>query len=522
MNKQKIQVFVPILFSVAVIMGMFIGYKLHSNMPNTKSFFGAIATQPQNEILHIIQQRYVDSVDNAKLSKASIDAILNELDPHSMYIPSQQLNEINEDLDGSFQGIGIEFNVLKDTVHVLHVVEGGPSEKAGFKTGDKILQVDKHNAVGIKNIEDFKNWVKGPKGTTVEIQIITGGKKISKKIKRDFIPLPSLDAFYMIDKNKGYIKLNRFSNNTYKEFFDALENLTQKGMNQLILDLRDNGGGILEEAIDIIDELVGGDQMIVYTNGLKNPKKEYKAKRKGIFEEGTIIVLLNENSASASEVIAGALQDLDRATIVGRRSFGKGLVQEQFSLSDGSALRLTTARYYTPLGRSIQKPYDRGIEAYASEVMNRFHLSGNADSSKNNNLEVYTTSKGKKLYGGGGITPDIVIPFNRFLLDTNLNVLYKNNLLGFFAYNYYMNHREEIKSFGNAETFNAQFNLDANTLSLLIKSAKSTAQFNDVQRQFIKQRFKALLGRMEWGQSASTLVLNTLDETYLKAVQSLN
>jgi carboxyl-terminal processing protease len=503
MNKQKIQVFVPILFSVAVIMGMFIGYKLHSNMPNTKSFFGAIATQPQNEILHIIQQRYVDSVDNAKLLKASIDAILNELDPHSMYIPSQQLNEINEDLDGSFQGVGIEFNILKDTVHVLHVVEGGPSEKAGIKTGDKILQVDKYNAVGIKNTEDFKNWVKGPKGTTVEIQIMTGGKKISKKIKRD-------------------IKLNRFSNNTYKEFFDALENLTQKGMNQLILDLRDNGGGILEEAIDIIDELVGGDQMIVYTNGLKNPKKEYKAKRKGIFEEGTIIVLLNENSASASEVIAGALQDLDRATIVGRRSFGKGLVQEQFSLSDGSALRLTTARYYTPLGRSIQKPYDRGIEAYASEVMNRFHLSGNADSNKNNSLEVYTTSKGKKLYGGGGITPDIVIPFNRFLLDTNLNVLYKNNLLGFFAYNYYMNHREKIKSFGNAETFNTQFNLDENTLNLLIKSAKSTAQFNDVQRQFIKQRFKALLGRMEWGQSASTLVLNTLDETYLKAVQSLN
>ena len=522
MNKQKIQVFVPILFSVAVIMGMFIGYKLHSNMPNTKSFFGAIATQPQNEILHIIQQRYVDSVDKAKLSKASIDAILNELDPHSMYIPSQQLNEINEDLDGSFQGIGIEFNILKDTVHVLHVVEGGPSEKAGIKTGDKILQVDKYNAVGIKNTEDFKKWVKGPKGTTVEIQIMTGGKKISKKIKRDFIPLPSLDAFYMIDKNKGYIKLNRFSNNTYKEFFDALQNLTKRGMKELILDLRDNGGGILEEAIDIIDELVGGDQLIVYTEGLKNPKKEYKAKRKGIFEDGKIVVILNENSASASEVIAGALQDLDRATIIGRRSFGKGLVQEQFSLSDGSALRLTTARYYTPLGRSIQKPYDKGIDAYASEVMQRVHSNQNEDSNKYTSKVIFTTAKGKKLYGGGGISPDIYVPLDKILLDTNLNIFYRNNLLSFFAYQYYMLHKNEIQSYGSAESFNARFDMDASTYAVLMKESKANIKLNQDQQYFIQQRFKSMLGRLQWGQSASTLIINTKDPTYLKAIQFLN
>jgi carboxyl-terminal processing protease len=522
MNKQKIKVFIPILFSVAVILGMFIGYKLHSNMPNKKSFFGVVATQPQNEILHIIQQRYVDSVDNDKLSNAAIDAMLNELDPHSIYIPFQKLNEINEDLDGSFQGIGIEFNILKDTVHVLHVVESGPSEKAGIKTGDKILKVDEHNAVGVKDTEVFKKWVKGPKGTSVLIQYLSDGSIENKKINRDDIPLPSLDAFYMIDNTKGYIKLNRFSNNTYKEFLDALQMLTKKGMKQLILDLRDNGGGILEEAIDIIDELVGGDQLIVYTEGLKNPKKEYKAKRKGIFEDGKIIVLLNESSASASEVIAGSLQDLDRATIIGRRSFGKGLVQEQFSLSDGSALRLTTARYYTPLGRSIQKPYDNGMEAYASEIMQRFHTNEKNDTSKSKNEQVFTTVKGKKLYGGGGITPDIIVPFEQILLDTNLNVFYKNNLLSFFAYKYYMQHRKEIKSFGSFQSFNANFNMDESTFKALMKETESNIQLNPAQQHFIMQRFKAMLGRMQWGQSASTYVLNAKDQTYLKAVQSLN
>lgn len=521
MNKQKIQIFIPILFSIAVIMGMFIGYKLHSNMPNAKSFFGTVATQPQNEILHIIQERYVDSVDNEKLSASAIDAILNELDPHSVYIPAKRLNEINEDLDGSFQGIGIEFNIISDTVHVLHVVEGGPSATAGIKTGDKILKVDDHNAVGIKDTEEFKKWVKGPKGSSVHLEIIRENKKIQKDINRDVIPVPSLDAFYMIDQSKGYIKLNRFSNNTYKEFLDAMQSLGKKGMKELILDLRDNGGGILEEAIDIIDEFVGGDQLIVYTEGVKNPKKEYKAKRKGIFEDGKIIVMLNENSASASEVIAGALQDLDRATIIGRRSFGKGLVQEQFSLSGGSALRLTTARYYTPLGRSIQKPYDKGIDAYAAEVMQRVHSPINSDSSSHIGKDVFTTAKGKKLYGGGGIAPDVYVPLDNILLDTNLNVFFRNNLLSFFAYKFYLQHKNKIQSFGSVETFNTKFEMDAPTFSALLKETHSNTKLNLEQQHFIHQRFKAMLGRLEWGQSASTYILNTKDQTFLKAIQTL-
>jgi carboxyl-terminal processing protease len=354
-----------------------------------------------------------------------------------------------------------------------------------------------------------------------------GKQTITKKISRDNIPMPSLDAFYMIDKDKGYIKLNRFSNNTYKEFLEALQSLTSKGMKKLILDLRDNGGGILEEAVDIIDELVGGDQLIVYTEGLKNPRKEYKAKRKGIFEDGEIVIMLNEGSASASEVIAGALQDLDRATIVGRRSFGKGLVQEQFTLSDGSALRLTTARYYTPLGRSIQKPYNKGIAEYSAEVIERYHQPNSQmiDSNAAKNGKFVTTIKGKKLYDGGGISPDQFVPFEKNLLDSNLNVFFRNNLLSFFAYKYFMLHQEKITAYKTFINFQSNFIVDQLIINDLIKDAsiqRSSIQLNKNQEEFIKNRIKALIGRLAWGEIGMNYILNAKDLTFLKAVETLN
>ena len=339
--------------------------------------------------------------------------------------------------------------------------------------------------------------------------------------------MPSLDAYYMIDKTKGYIRLNRFSNNTYKEFIDALQSLTSKGMKKLILDLRDNGGGILEEAIDIIDELVGGDQMIVYTEGLKNPKKEYKAKRKGIFEDGKIVVMINEGSASASEVIAGALQDLDRATIVGRRSFGKGLVQEQFTLSDGSALRLTTARYYTPLGRSIQKPYYKGFQNYSAEVIERYHnpASQFADSNNIQKGNFVTSKSGKKLFGGGGITPDVFVPLDEQLLDSSMNIFFRNNFLTFFAYKYFMAHQKELKGFESFEKYQSRFQIDDKTYSALTREAglvSSARNFSTAQEFFIKERLKALIGRMVWKQNGLTYVLNASDKTFIKATELLN
>ena len=497
-------------------------------MPNTKSFFANASNSTLNEILQIVKQRYVDSVKTEELSDAAVSSMLEKLDPHSVYIPQKDLKEINEDLEGSFQGIGIEFNVIDDTVNVFHIIEGGPSEVAGLHIGDKILKVDGRNAVGLSDTDLFKKWVKGPQGSQVTLEILSEHQTFSKKIVRDYIPLTSLDAFYMIDKTKGYIRLNRFSNNTYKEFLEALQQLNSKGMKSLVLDLRDNGGGILEEAIDIIDELVGGDQLIVYTEGINSPKKEYRAKRKGIFEEGKIAIILNEGSASASEVIAGALQDLDRAVIVGRRSFGKGLVQEQFTLSDGSALRLTTARYYTPLGRSIQKPYDKGMNNYAMEVIERYHnqQSQSIDSTNVQKGNFVKTKSGKKLYGGGGITPDYFVPLDPIFLDSNLNRFFRKNTMNSFAFKYYMNHQESIKSLKTIENFNKTFEIDPSSLSAFLKdttfNSREKSNINNKQLLFIKDRIKAMIARLAWKQEGLNYVLNAHDETFLKASQVLN
>ncbi|NBO48325.1 MAG: S41 family peptidase [Chitinophagia bacterium] len=528
MNKNKISVFLPIFFSVAVILGMLIGYKLHSNMPTTKSFFGNASSSTVNEILQLVKQRYVDTVDSKALSNSAVASMLEKLDPHSIYIPSQDVNEINEDLEGNFQGIGIEFNVMNDTVNVFNIIKGGPSQAAGLEIGDKILKVDDRNAVGLKDSDQFKKWVKGPQGTSVTLTILRGDKSFTKKIMRDYVPVTSLDAYYMIDKNKGYIRLNRFSNNTYKEFIEALEYLKSKGMNNLVLDLRDNGGGILEEAVDIIDELVGGDQLLVYTEGINSPKKEYKAKRKGIFEDGKIVIILNEGSASASEVIAGALQDLDRAEIVGRRSFGKGLVQEQFTLSDGAALRLTTARYYTPLGRSIQKPYDKGVDQYAMEVMERYHntQSQSIDSLSIEKGRFVTTKKGKKLYGGGGITPDQFVPLEQYAIDSNLNIFFRLNMLNNFSYLYYLQHKKAIKDYPSFQQFHTSFQVEESSIAQLIKEAEKLSSkkiiLNKEQINFLKERIRALIARFVWNQTGFYYVINGTDKTYIKATGILN
>jgi carboxyl-terminal processing protease len=283
----------------------------------------------------------------------------------------------------------------------------------------------------------------------------------------------------------------------------------------------------LEEAIDIIDELVGGDQMIVYTEGLKNPRKEYKAKRKGIFEDGKIVVMINEGSASASEVIAGALQDLDRATIVGRRSFGKGLVQEQFTLSDGSALRLTTARYFTPLGRSIQKPYDKGFQDYSSEVLERYHnpTSQSADSNNIQKGNFVTSKSGKKLFGGGGITPDVFVPLDEQLIDSNLNIFFRNNLLTFFAYKYFMVHQKQLRGFETFQKYQSTFQIEDKTFTDLLREAivmSSPRNFSIAQQLFIKERLKAVIGRMVWKQNGLNYVLNASDKTFIKATEILN
>jgi carboxyl-terminal processing protease len=527
MNNNKSSTAIPLLFSIAVVIGMFIGYKLHSNMPNAGNITSSSRPNSLQEVLQLVKQRYVDKIDIDSTSTEAIKDLLNSLDPHSVYIPISELMEVNEDLEGQFFGVGIEFNIFNDTVHVLSVVKDGPAEKAGVQIGDKIIKVNDSSATGSRMSSDlFKKWVKGPRGSTVTINLMREKQLLVKNLIRSSIPISSVDAAYLAGNKVGYLRLNRFSGNTYQEFMEAMQMLMDKGMESLILDLRDNGGGILDEAVDIVDEFVGGDQLIVYTMGNNHPKKEYKAKRKGIFEDGKITVLINEGSASASEIIAGALQDLDRATIVGRRSFGKGLVQEQYTLSDGSALRLTTARYFTPLGRSIQKPYDKDHFKYQMEIVNRLH--GNQLKNKdttNSRLQQFTTVKGKKLYGGGGITPDQIVPIDSTLFDSSLNQLYEKNTIGNFSYRYYIAHKVEISKFKTVNEFDNGFKIDDS----IIKELQQFASSNDVSIslnsksvvEFTKIRIKALIARIAYGESGYFFILNNNEKIYNIAMKAI-
>ncbi len=523
MKNNKIQVALPLFFSIAIIVGMLIGYKLHSNMPNAKSFFQFSGKNKLEEVMNIIENRYVDKVSIDSVSEDVIAELLNKLDPHSVYIPPINLKEVNEDLVGEFGGIGVQFNVFDDTVHILAVLEGGPAEKAGLKIGDMILSVGDSTATGLKQSEKFKNWVKGPAGSEVTLKIKRENSLLTKKIQRGTIPLTSIDAVYMIDRETGLIRLNRFSENTYEEFMQSLEKLKKSGMQKLILDLRDNGGGILGEAVDIADEFIEGNELIVYTEGRNNPKREYISKRPGLFEKGKLIVLLNESSASASEVVAGALQDLDRATIVGRRSFGKGLVQEQYSLSDGSALRLTVARYYTPLGRSIQKPYGNGNEEYRKEILNRLMHGENEkkDSASTKNSKKYKTKSGKELFGGGGITPDNFIGLDSIFYDTSVNKFYINNAIGNFSYKYYVKNKSILSKYKQSNEFCNNFELENSVIKDFMAFSEKEGimpyKLNSAEIVYLKTRIKALISRILWRDSGYYMVLNENDPTILKS-----
>jgi carboxyl-terminal processing protease len=522
-SKNKYSYTYPLLFSIAVAVGMLIGYKLHSNMPISKSFFTTKEKNSLDEVLDIIQKRYVDKVNTDSTEELAIQTVLSSLDPHSNYIPASALMEMNEDIEGQFEGIGVEFNIFSDTVHLLSVLKNGPSAKAGLNIGDKIIKVDDSSAIGIKNSDQFKKWVKGPSGSVVNLTILRNGKLISKDIIRGNIPISSVDAAYMIKKETGYIRLNRFSANTYREFMIEMEKLNTQGIKNLIIDLRDNGGGLLDEAVNIADEFISGDKLIVYTEGINSPRKDYKAKRPGIFETGKVIILLNESSASASEVLAGALQDHDRATIMGRKSFGKGLVQEQFSLSDGSALRLTTARYYTPLGRSIQKSYSEGAAKYHQNFINRINNS-NADSSLNGNSKVFKTSGGKILYERDGITPDIIVERDKITYDTLIFKLYENNLIGNFSYRKFINEKEIIGQLNNPEALSAYLSDKNKLMDELISFARNQGiilpVYNEQETKFIHTRILAQIARISCGDNAYFNYVNKNDNTFKMAVES--
>jgi carboxyl-terminal processing protease len=379
--------YLPFIFAIVLALGVLLGLSLNfdrTSQPQERKFFsiGFDRYDKINDIVNYVYESYVDSIDRQELTEDAIVSLLKNLDPHSSYIPASAFRELNDPLMGSFEGIGIEFNMITDTVVVINPLTGGPSERIGLMAGDRIIKVEDENIAGLNMAtNDVVRKLKGPKGTKVTVSVMRRGvdELIDFTITRDKIPSYSLDIAYMIDPNTGYIKLGKFSATSHQEFRSAMERLKREGMEKMILDLRGNGGGFLDAAISLADEFLSPETLIVYTDGRKRPKTFAHARRNGGFETQPLVILIDEWSASASEIIAGAVQDHDRGLIIGRRSFGKGLVQEQVQLGDGSALRLTVARYYTPSGRSIQKPYDNGSDEYFADFMQRY-LDGELES----------------------------------------------------------------------------------------------------------------------------------------------
>lgn len=449
-NNSNRSVLLPLLLALSLTAGILIGnYLPKQNSSSQHSTFRA-RNDKINSILNIIESDYVDSVNRTDLVEAAIPAILKKLDPHSVYIPAKELTRANEPLQGNFDGIGISFNLLTDTILVISTIPGGPSEKLGLLPGDKIIYVNDSLVAG-KRLSDDKvmGMLKGPRGTVVRIKILRKGHNelLPFEITRDKIPIHSVDVSYMINDHTGYIRINNFAVNTFNEFIKGLRELKEKGMNKLILDLRGNSGGVMEAAIQIANQFLKEGQLIVYTKGRTQPRNEARATGKGEFETGDLVVLIDEWSASASEILAGAIQDNDRGTIIGRRSFGKGLVQEPVPFADGSGMRLTIARYYTPTGRSIQKPYNNGFDEYYDDLNNRFRRGEFevSDSIHFSDSLKFTTPGGRIVYGGGGIMPDRFIPVDTSGISPYF--LKVRPLIYQFALKYTENYRENLKKY---------------------------------------------------------------------------
>lgn len=501
---------------------------------------GPIVSQAQNEVqenqvkfarlLRLVDGYYVDSSDVSDLTEKAIVHLLEELDPHSTYISKEEVDKMNEPLKGNFEGIGISFNIYKDTLMVTTTISGGPSEKVGLRAGDRIVEVDDKNiaGIGLKNSDVF-DLLRGEKGTKVDLTIARKGESnpLDFTVVRDKIPIFSLDASYMLDEETGYIKLNKFSATTTDEFTTAMNDLKHEGVKNLVLDLRNNGGGYLKSAIELADQFLNDDQLIVYTDGTNDPRREYKATTKGSFEEGKVVVLVNEGSASASEIVSGAIQDWDRGLIIGRRSFGKGLVQKPFFLNDGSMVRLTTAHYYTPSGRCIQKPYEDGVSEYRKDYANRISNGEmfSADSIHfDDDLKHKTLVNGRDVYGGGGVMPDIFVP-----MDTSSHYAYLNNLRRKrVTYNFVLDyvdvHREELlKKYSSFDKFNEKFAITIEDVDQVVtKGIEEGIEKDEESLVFLednlKRELKALIARDVYSRNDMYKVLNEEDDAILKAL----
>lgn len=532
-NRPPYRYYLPIIFAIVLLAGIWAGKKLTPESQVSGGMF-TLSPEPYNKVsdlMSYIEGNYVDSVSREDLSEDAIEGILESLDPHSQYFSADILGEVNEELMGNFEGIGIQFRIESDSIIVIQTIAGGPSEKVGLLAGDRIVAVGDSiiAGVGIKN-EDAISLLKGPRGTEVDISIYRKGisELLDFSIVRDIIPTYSLDVAYMVSDSIGYIKVSKFSATTYEEFLAALESLRNKGMNTLILDLRGNTGGYLQAATQMADEFLKEDQLIVYTEGNNRPRTYAYATRKGHFEDNALVVLINEGSASASEIIAGAVQDNDRGMIIGRRSFGKGLVQEQLNLPDGSAVRLTIARYYTPTGRCIQRSYENGKDDYYEDFYERFHNGEiqNADSIHFDDSLKYTTPGGRIVYGGGGIMPDIYVPYDSHNYPEYYNKLLDKGLIFRYAFKYTDTHREELSSFEDFEDFNARFRINRSMFNDFLAYTEDMGIEKDPEGiresgDRIKILMKAFIARNLFDDEGFYPLYHQIDETFLKAMDYL-
>ena len=452
MRQNKPNRLTPLLMSVCVVVGVVIGTFYANHFSGNRLNIINSGSNRLNNLLHIIDDQYVDDVNIDSLVDMAIPQILSDLDPHSVYISAKDVQKTQDDLKGSFSGIGVEFVIRQDTIHVQNVVKNGPAQQAGVLAGDKIVSVDGKPFVGktVTNEEAMRR-LKGPKGTKVKIGVARYGSKAVKyfTITRADIPQKSISAVYMLDENTGYIKIKNFGENTYAELLVALAELSQEGFSNLVIDLRDNTGGYLESAVQMINEFLPKNKLIVYTQGRKSPRKDYRSDGSGSYQNIPLVVLINEASASASEIFAGAIQDNDRGTIIGRRSFGKGLVQKQMEFPDGSLIRLTIARYYTPSGRCIQKPYTSGDNMdYEEDLLARYqHGEFFSQDSIKHTGPAYHTGIGRTVYGGGGITPDIFVPEDTLGMTSYFKEASMSGLILQFAFTYTDDNRPKLNNF---------------------------------------------------------------------------
>lgn len=452
MRQNKPNRYTPLLMAVSVVVGILIGTFYANHLSGNKLNIIKSGSNRLNNLLHIINDQYVDTVNIDSLVDKAVPQILSDLDPHSVYIRAKDVQSVTDDLKGSFSGIGVQFVIREDTIRVQGIVKNGPAERAGIVAGDKIISIDDKPFVGkvVTNEETIKR-LKGPKGTKVKIGILKYKEKKPTiyTITRNDIPVKSIPATYMLDDETGYIRINSFGETTYPEMLISLARLSQEGFSSLVIDLRDNPGGYLESAIQIANEFLPNNKLIVYTEGRKSPRQEYRSDGHGSYKSIPLVILINEGSASASEIIAGAMQDNDRATIIGRRSFGKGLVQQQLGFTDGSLIRLTVARYYTPSGRCIQKPYEAGnSKGYEEDIIDRYEHGEffSQDSIKHTGPK-YHTSLGRIVYGGGGVTPDIFIPEDTTDITSYSKEAVMSGLIQQFAFVYTDNNRQKMSKY---------------------------------------------------------------------------